>query len=415
MRRRAEIVIGRRDPASASVAGASDRSWSAVHSVCLRADHRTLCSSAGPAVRRACRGVRRGPSGVDSGGSRNPSAASLLVGAHRQGELFRRPGDGRADGRCVDPTRSTFVHVRPVSRMGPAALISEVAFVSCASGGAGGRVRRRSTLARAAGPGSPDAACGDRVRGRTVRPAPRGVQIPAWRLMPVRGGRIRREERSEWADGIAPRGLRSGPQTGASRGHCSSRRAPPSQALLGGDAVGRESRRGLVRRGCGRHHGCTGRARRRGSRERLSRCPAGVHLLPAGGEPPCAAGVGCHRERGQSRRVHDPGRGHLQRLRPRVDHRVVAKAGPLCPVSGVGAGPGLSGAAARRHARWLRFQLAGTANGISAAGARDDRDWIGASGVAERGAHGGAPARRCGRRFRGINDRCCGGRHPRTT
>ena len=65
-----------------------------------------------------------------------------------------------------------------------------ITFVSSAARGAGGCVCRGATLAGAAGPRSPGEACGDRLRGRAVRPATLAVHIPAGHLMSAADRRV---------------------------------------------------------------------------------------------------------------------------------------------------------------------------------------------------------------------------------
>lgn len=90
--------------ARARGAGASDRAQREVSAAGKRPCGRPVRSTARPAGRRACRGVRRQPRDARSRRDRHATAAQLLVGSNLDRPLLRRVGHARPNrGRARPP------------------------------------------------------------------------------------------------------------------------------------------------------------------------------------------------------------------------------------------------------------------------------------------------------------------------
>ncbi len=186
LRRHAQPFAGRRNPASAPGSGASDRSRGTVSSARRRSGHRPVRPRARSPLRSPCRSICGEQGRADSSGHWNPSAASPVRRTDLRRGLLRGLGDSRADRGGAGPSRSAPFHSRSVSRLGAAAVRSAVAVVSSVPWYQCRGVCRGAALAWATRARSVGDACRDRAGGRAVRPAPRVVHVPAWRLNTVR-------------------------------------------------------------------------------------------------------------------------------------------------------------------------------------------------------------------------------------
>ncbi len=195
LRRRAQPFAGRRNPASAHGRGASDRSRGTVSSTRRRSRHRPVRPRDRSPLRSPCRSICWEQGRADPSGHRNPSAASPVRRTDLRRGLLRGLGDTRADRGGADPSRSAPFYSRSVPRLGAAAVSSAFAVVSSATWRPCRRVCRGAALAWATRTRSVGEACGDRAGGRAVRPAPRVVHVPAWRLNTVRSTRSRARAR----------------------------------------------------------------------------------------------------------------------------------------------------------------------------------------------------------------------------